>query len=655
MAADTLLHPSDNAMENTDASPPLDSSTAGGSSMNGCHRSEIEAESIDGLLTNGLTEGRHGSSLVPASELQASTAERQCSDKIVGEDGEAAADIQLEVSQSNNGAISERQKGDGDDQFLKSNQSDDDEEEKRSGSEFDFGLLEKPLEDRTTRARQVLAESLRYLSLVEDRIEELERKVSNLVQLEPRAKPTVDSNKPLTALDDESSSSGSAKTEDAQSKDHETSRSKLELEPLKLDLKEFCKRRHEGYSPTHVLEVLTEQVIYFPAGAPTNPRVKGSLRARKDNSPKSRRVERIRINSEPILTAFKSFGLDIETECGRCELLRPFKPLFDRRDHLKKHLQSLKSAHDSREKISQEGGNVNQKAPPHSKPVDATLTDISNLDSVASSSFFPGEEQDTTTVACAGDEAKTNFQQIKAADDAATSKGGAASDVIDGLPLAHLSDHEVSQIPNGKVVVAATSAEQQERQKAIDHLCCLLRYMEEDEDMQEYIITADKLRSREAEKVSFENLWHLFAPGDVVFARGTNKQAYNVRGVRGGRPTLSGRPGSYESKIWTPTNIANTGQAFFPFVVQCLYIDYDGEEFGPRQEIFKINFFEEECKIEDLPVFPLKYKQGESLDTLLAAGKRYRDIADTFAHREYIGLSAEDHREWVSPPYQSTE
>ena len=156
------------------------------------------------------------------------------------------------------------------------------------------------------------------------------------------------------------------------------------------------------------------------------------------------------------------------------------------------------------------------------------------------------------------------------------------------------------------------------------------------------------IRDRAVSKIRFEDLWHLFQPGDLVVTSSQPHQAYRVLHVSGGRPLL------------TTTNIARSDtdpeaeqtsyrSQVSPFTVDCIRFDYDGEKFGPVQDPIKIFKYEEDRMITKLDVYPMSYaeKADELTKKLLDRGRRFAEY-EGFQHKRYEGLSLGEPQEEVS-------
>lgn len=138
--------------------------------------------------------------------------------------------------------------------------------------------------------------------------------------------------------------------------------------------------------------------------------------------------------------------------------------------------------------------------------------------------------------------------------------------------------------------------------------------------------------------VSLYDIWHLFKPGDKVVDQ-TEKQAYVIMRVQTPRhkvedPWLRW----YKSRTKDDSDDEDEGDVD-PVTLHCIYIDFDGKQFGPVSKKFKIPQFGELKDIRSLPVYPLRYaKSNHLLDDLIKRGKMLLDVTK-FKPMYYMGYT----------------
>lgn len=179
-----------------------------------------------------------------------------------------------------------------------------------------------------------------------------------------------------------------------------------------------------------------------------------------------------------------------------------------------------------------------------------------------------------------------------------------------------------------------------------------------DEDLKMTFDICAQIRSGELQKIAFENLHHLFEPGDFVFApeeeTGKQLEAYRVVAVSGGRKLLNqsapspnddpDRTTQEEISLHAPTR-------YSPFIVECLFYDFNGFEFGGVTVDITIPKYEDVQLITSLAVFPAKFR-SDGLDwraILIARGERFVRLCSLtqVSHKQYVGRTLDDRPEEV--------
>lgn len=188
--------------------------------------------------------------------------------------------------------------------------------------------------------------------------------------------------------------------------------------------------------------------------------------------------------------------------------------------------------------------------------------------------------------------------------------------------------------------------------KLRDQLRCLVDFM--DEDMKPIFSIQRQIDDGSLQDIAFEHLWQLFRPGDLIFSGTTQKRAYRILHVTGGRaildigdqPPIGSRSASQPLRSWerhedqaiTYAHSRNT-----PFIIDAFYIDFDGENFGPVPRRFVIQEYEGEQPIDTLHAYPAKFdvKVKDTEKELLKRGRKFVKLAGV-THKRYSGLSARE-------------
>ncbi|QYT03112.1 AAA domain-containing protein [Trichoderma simmonsii] len=136
--------------------------------------------------------------------------------------------------------------------------------------------------------------------------------------------------------------------------------------------------------------------------------------------------------------------------------------------------------------------------------------------------------------------------------------------------------------------------------KAIGHLECILKFIDSD-------ILARKaaLDGIENHKAFYSDLWHLFRPGTEVI-RADGKQAYRV--IR----TSSAAHRFVNTRSWWDNITAQKRST--SFLIDCVYIDFDGTNLGPVYAQFSIKIFEGEKEVTSFEVYPLRFHRTKRAD-----------------------------------------
>lgn len=139
----------------------------------------------------------------------------------------------------------------------------------------------------------------------------------------------------------------------------------------------------------------------------------------------------------------------------------------------------------------------------------------------------------------------------------------------------------------------------------------------------------NSLKRRTVDTVSFLHLRYLFQPGDVIVeGKGKIAQAYRIRSVQ-------------QSVLQSPQD-SSTGKmenASSALILDCFFIGYDGQKFGPARKSFTIMHFLGSTQITKLPIVPIEYHRNENLEAqLIDRGKLFYSLRKP-RHMSYSGLS----------------
>ena len=172
--------------------------------------------------------------------------------------------------------------------------------------------------------------------------------------------------------------------------------------------------------------------------------------------------------------------------------------------------------------------------------------------------------------------------------------------------------------------------------------------------MKEIFSVKQRIEARTLRNIAFDYMWLLFKPGDLIFTSSTQKRAYVVLHVTGGRaildigdqPSASNRNASQPVQSWEQHEDQAITYAYSkntPFIIDTFYIDFDGDNFGPVSRTFVIQEYEGDQEIVTLPAFPAAFDKDiqKTKEMLKDRGKKFVKLAGV-AHRKYAGLSARE-------------
>ena len=183
-----------------------------------------------------------------------------------------------------------------------------------------------------------------------------------------------------------------------------------------------------------------------------------------------------------------------------------------------------------------------------------------------------------------------------------------------------------------------------------DELKCLVEFM--DIDMADIFEVRKQIHDRALKSIAFEYLWLLFEPGNLVIQNQRTSgdqqlQALTVLSVTGGR--ISFDPNGIVFRDPPPPMPGDDEENFVllkstsritPFVIDCVYIDCDGQRVGPRKRRIVIQPYTGERSILALEVYPAKLDPAyhDTMERLLRRGMRFISILNG-SHKWYSGMS----------------
>ncbi|KAK7539258.1 uncharacterized protein J3D65DRAFT_618031 [Phyllosticta citribraziliensis] len=187
-------------------------------------------------------------------------------------------------------------------------------------------------------------------------------------------------------------------------------------------------------------------------------------------------------------------------------------------------------------------------------------------------------------------------------------------------------------------------------QLCISHMEVLLNFI--DTDLGDTVLLRQQIDKATIDTIAFENMWHLFPPGTLVFSkerklRDTDElsypRAFRVFGVSGGRMNLSSRPppGSMPG-VRRPRRDDPPRRLAENFRLDLHYVDFDGAHIGAEtlRMMSVIRPYDGEKKILDLDFYPAHFdpKFWEKKSTIVERGRNFVQFLSE-SHQLYKGFS----------------
>ncbi|KAL8365341.1 hypothetical protein RB595_004242 [Gaeumannomyces hyphopodioides] len=189
------------------------------------------------------------------------------------------------------------------------------------------------------------------------------------------------------------------------------------------------------------------------------------------------------------------------------------------------------------------------------------------------------------------------------------------------------------------------------RRRLCEELRLVVEFM--DSQMSGIFSLRRQIEDLSLKKISFGFLWHLYKPGDMLINKAGKEnqdklQAFVVLHVTGGRAARdrsrrSGPAGDWDSDSETEQKnltLARSIGRMTPLILDCAYIDSDGDLVGPRPRRFVFPEYPGEVDIVSLDAYPLAFdnEKDRLLGHLTKRGKRFLSVVDG-AHLHYRGTS----------------
>ncbi|KAK0379909.1 hypothetical protein CLIM01_02702 [Colletotrichum limetticola] len=170
----------------------------------------------------------------------------------------------------------------------------------------------------------------------------------------------------------------------------------------------------------------------------------------------------------------------------------------------------------------------------------------------------------------------------------------------------------------------------------VEDLKLLVHFL--DNDLKSTLDLRQKVKDGMALEIEYDDLWHLFARGDIVITPSDPNQAYRVINMAGGREPLQYEARYPRSDVEKPVPVDG-------FVLDCLSFGSDGTAYIPKLQRLPIHRFHGKRLITSLPVYPLRFdpKQNTLRAEFEAMGTRFLDLTrETSCHKLARGKTLDE-------------
>ncbi|KAL0764979.1 hypothetical protein CaCOL14_012785 [Colletotrichum acutatum] len=156
---------------------------------------------------------------------------------------------------------------------------------------------------------------------------------------------------------------------------------------------------------------------------------------------------------------------------------------------------------------------------------------------------------------------------------------------------------------------------------ALEHLRCYIKFMDD-----EVMPLMDEFKGTDHHMIRFDDLWYLYELGDVIIAPPPSKST-----------DVNEEKRRYQTAFMLHTKTVHLVEDSKPNDItpgdcdcrlQCFYVDYDGDSFGPVMHTFKIKSYTGRKDIRDLPAYPIRFATDQNLvENLRTQGSMFRRFA----------------------------
>ncbi|KAK7934752.1 hypothetical protein PG985_000247, partial [Apiospora marii] len=186
----------------------------------------------------------------------------------------------------------------------------------------------------------------------------------------------------------------------------------------------------------------------------------------------------------------------------------------------------------------------------------------------------------------------------------------------------------------------------------LSHLTVLFNFIKT--DLGHLVGLRMKIQEGTLETISFEEVYHLYNPGDLIINRKAHvDHLHQVYAVTGGRVRLGRHESAYRQPGQTPDDADDAPDAgvgtWTDVVIDCFRMRWDGTHVGPFRLTHRVRHFVGERTITDLDFFPVRFRENHE-HICAALEERGKKVLLCHGHMKYEGLTVAASGQQSPPP-----
>ncbi|KAK4213819.1 hypothetical protein QBC37DRAFT_285202 [Rhypophila decipiens] len=173
------------------------------------------------------------------------------------------------------------------------------------------------------------------------------------------------------------------------------------------------------------------------------------------------------------------------------------------------------------------------------------------------------------------------------------------------------------------------------------HLRCLVTLIED--NLGDRIQLRAQIADRSIKEIAFEDLWHLFKPGDIVYSREPatgRERLFKIYYVTGGmirrRKVRRYEESDFDNFVTADRRFVGVG-CWTPLLLAAYTMEFDGTRSGPQKREILIKYYSGKQPIAELTAYPVCFHPDKDLQSRFE--KAGRQFLSSVGHRYYDGLT----------------